>query len=342
MAKLDLTKVKKVVKNNYKSIIGVVVALILGALLGTGTTQVVMQTNDNGETTVVVENSFSMELADEQKPAVIENSDGQLETVDLPTVEEIEGNQSIETDETKVDLGQGAYYDISTPQAFRDNVYNKCIDADGLFGSQCVDLYAVYNLAYANRWLDVCGTGAARGLWDCRDKNAGEEYELIYDPTQLQAGDWVIFNGGQYGHVGMAMGPFNNGYVALLGENQGGASCNGGGAAANIINMSTKTFLGAFRPKIYIQPEPEQPKEEQPATIPITGCLEWYVNKGDTMSGIMLNCEGTVVYGEAMNKYADSWVSRYIKPGQTVYQGWKSPSGVGLYATDTIDHNVGN
>lgn len=340
MASVDFTKLIDKIKQNYKSIIGAVLVLLVGGLLGAGATNITMKPSEDGKTTeVVIENSFSMELSEDQKPALVETEEGTIVEVSAPTVEEIDGNQLIEQDESKIDLGQGAYYDVSSPQAFRDSVYGRCIDVDGLYGAQCVDLYAAFNLAYANRWVDVCGTGAARGLWDCRDKNAGDEYELIYDPTQLQAGDWIIFNGGQYGHVGMAMGPFNDGYVALLGENQGGSACNGGGAAANIINMSTKTFLGAFRPKAYIVPEPEPQPDP---VIPITGCLEWYVNKGDTMSGIMLSCEGTVVYGEAMNKYADSWVSRYIKPGQTVYQGWKSASGVGLYATDTIDHKIGD
>ena len=208
---------------------------------------------------------------------------------------------------------------------------------DGYFGSQCVDLYAAFQLSYANRWPDVCGTGAARGLWDCKEQNAGEEYELIYDPNALQAGDWVIFGGGQYGHVGMALGPTTNGYVALLGENQGGAFCNGGGAATNIINMSTKTFLGAFRPKIYVVPE--EPKVEP--VIPFSNCVQWHLEKGDTLSKIMLECENTVVYGQAMDDYAKTWFSMVYVPGQSVYDGWyKSQNGVGLYEGDDIEHRV--
>ena len=53
----------------------------------------------------------------------------------------------------------------------------------------------------------------------------------------------------------MALGKPNKGYVALLGENQGGTSCADGGSATNIINISLKTFKGAFRPKIYDLPK---------------------------------------------------------------------------------------
>ena len=51
--------------------------------------------------------------------------------------------------------------------------------------------------------------------------------------------------------------------------------------------------------------------------IPITGCVQWYVEHGDTMSKIMLECENTVVYGEPMNEY-EKLVFNDIKPGQSV------------------------
>ena len=58
------------------------------------------------------------------------------------------------------------------------------------------------------------------------------------------------------------------------------------------------------------------------------------------MSGIMLACENTVVYGEAMDAYAKTWYSLKVKPEQSVYDGWKSESGVGLYAGDDIEHRT--
>ena len=317
----------KNIKNIFiKTLIPTTIALLAGFGIHVAITH-----TETGET--VIDISATIELAKEQVPTILETSDGEVE-VSVPTVELVESNQII--DEGELDFGQGEWHDISTPEAYKNSVYGKCIDLDGKWGSQCVDGFADYNYQYTGRWLSTCGTGSARGLWDCAEYNAGTEYELITDPLALQAGDWIIFDGGQYGHVGMALGRYNNGYIALLGENQGGTPCPGGGSAFNIINMSLKTFKGAFRPKIYIKPEPTP----EPI-IPITGCVEWWVEKGDTMSKIMLECENTVVYGEPMNEYAKTWYSLIYKPGQSVYEGWQSDTGVGLYAGDEIEHKVG-
>ena len=82
----------------------------------------------------------------------------------------------------------------------------------------------------------------------------------------------------------MALGPVKNGYVALLGENQGGRACEGGGAATNIINISIKNLIGFYRPKAYIKPEPKPTPTPAPTPAP-TG--ETYkVKKGDTLGGI--------------------------------------------------------
>lgn len=325
----------KKIKEKAMAILIIALMLVAGGLLNAN---LQMELNKTDETTeLVVKSDFSITLSEEQKPALVENSEGELEEVSVPTVEEIDGNQVLAPEGELPNLGEGAYYDISSPQAFRDATYGKCIDMDGYYGSQCVDLAAAFWLSYANRWPSVCGTGSAYGLWDCREQNAGVEFDLILDPTQVKTGDITVFGGGANGHVGVAMGPEHDGYIALLGENQGGTPCAGGGAATNIINMSTKTFLGAFRPKIYIVPE--EPKEE-PA-IPFSHCVQWHLEQGDTLSKIMLECENTVVYGQAMDDYAKTWFSMVYAPGQSVYDGWyKSQNGVGLYAGDDIEHRL--
>lgn len=312
-----------------KDIIIKTITPVLIALLASVGINIAITKNNQGE--LKIEVGATIELSKEQKPAIMETSDGEIE-VNLPTVEMIDANQTI--DDSELDFGQGEWHDTSSPEAYKNSVLGKCIDLDGKYGSQCVDGFADFNYQYTGRWLSTCGTGSARGLWDCREYNARDDYILITDPNSLQAGDWIIFDGGQYGHVGMAMGYNNNGYISLLGENQGGESCMGGGSAFNIINMSLKTFKGAFRPKIYIKPDPK------PEPIPISGCVLWHVKRGDTMSKIMLDCEGTVKYGEAMDNYAKSWYSLIYKPGQSVYDGWNSKTGVGLYAGDDIEHRV--
>lgn len=267
-----------------------------------------------------------------------------IDGYDVPTVESVESSNPVaETEDNECgdneECGRGATYpslNISSPQAFANDVLGKCIDVDGHYGAQCWDLASAYFLNYAGRILTTCGTGSAKGTIadGCWQKNAGNEFTMVWDKTQIQPGDIAVYSSGQWGHIGMAMGTYNNGYFTLLGQNQGGKPCNGGGSSANIINLSTKDFIGAFRPNIYIKTEPETP------SLPVSNCVLWHVQRGDTMSKIMMECEGTIKYGEIMNEYAKTWYSLVIKPGQSVYDGWTSPSGVGLYEHDDIEHRV--
>ena len=79
------------------------------------------------------------------------------------------------------------------------------------------------------------------------------------------------------------------------------------------------------------QPTPE------PTPEPVASCDVINVVKGDTLGAIMKKCEGYVQYGVAMDEYAKTWYSTKVKPGQSVYDGWHSNTGVGLYAGDTIE-----
>lgn len=329
-------KIKDYLKYNYKAIIKYLVIIIMSIITGVGI-DIVIQSNEDGE--LIIDASFSMHLSPDQQPALIEIEGGEQVIVeDIVTVEEIDGNQLAEECLEGEECGLGSYIYAPTETfiTFKDYTLGNCYNVDGYYGSQCWDLASVYWMNYTEdgRFLSTCGTGAAKGAWNCKEQNAGTEFELIYNASEIQAGDWVIFGSGKYGHVGMALGSNNNGYVSLLGTNQGGLACEGGGSATNIINISLKSFIGAFRPKSYIKLEPD------PTPIPVSGCTKWHVEKGDTMSKIMLECENTVVYGEAMNEYAKTWYSLIVKPGQRVYDGWNSQSGVGLYAGDDIEHRL--
>ena len=327
-----MTKVSFKDKLDWKGILSIIISVMVGILGGYGFSLTISQ---NPETKEIIVETNNIELSEDQTRAtLIENENGDIEEIEAVTVEAVENNQSIVECGEDEECGRGWYVDTSSPQTFKSAVYSSCVDTDGYYGSQCWDLGNLFWQNYAGRTLSTCGTGAAKGTWNCKEQNAGDEFELITDPTSLQAGDWIIFTNGTYGHIGMAMGSYNDGYIALLGTNQGGASCSGGGSSANIINISLKNFGGAFRPKSYIpEPEPEP-------TIPISGCVKWHVEQGDTMSKIMLDCENTIVYGEAMNNYAKTWYSLIYKPGQSVYDGWQSKSGVGLYAGDDIEHRT--
>lgn len=321
-------------KISLKSILAVVATLLLGLVIGKVTTTTITPETDGN---IIVESGFTMELSEEQVPTILETANGEVEVIEAPTVESVDGNNLIDECGENEECGKGWWVDTSTPEAFKNAVLGQCIDTDGHYGSQCWDLANLYWQNAADRTLSTCGTGAAKGTINCWEQNAGNEFEMIWEPTQLKSGDIVVFTNGVYGHIGMALGSYNNGYIALLGTNQGGAACLGGGSAANIINISLKNFGGAFRPKSYIvKEEPKEEVQEEVSTPTVDKCTEWQVQAGDTMSSIMLACRGEVEYGNAMDDYANSWQSVNTKPGQTVYTGWNSETGVGLYAGDVI------
>lgn len=315
---------------SWKHLVATIALLVFGLLAGGG---IGISLAPDG--TVTVASNYRIELADEQVPTLVENADGEIEELSAPTVELIDGQQDFA--EGELDFGQGSVsiHDLSSPDTYKNQVIGVCIDVDNKWGAQCVDLFADFHYNYTGRWLSNNGTGAAYGLWDARDYNAGDDYGLITNPEDLQPGDWVVFSGGEYGHVGMAVGYYNNGYIALLGENQGGTGCYGGGSAANIINMSLANFRGAFRPKIYVKPAPAPEPEPEPI-VPEVDYNSYEVKEGDTLSEIMAELEGYVEYGETMENYAKTWRSTIIIPGQTIYDGWTSGTGYGLFAGDII------
>lgn len=319
-------------KKSYQNIIKRVLNILLILITAISVTVSCAITINNGkpEVNVTAQIELSDDIFDENGKLIIEN---------LPTIEDIDGTQIPEG----MEAGQGYYVDITTPQSFIDATYGQCIYLNNPYGSQCYNTTALLMENQVGYYPSTCGTGGAKGIWDCRDYNArgnGETYyDLINNPEDLRPGDIWVSHNGEWGHTGMVAGyPFRkNGilYVPLYSTNQGGKNCELGGQASNIINMSVATFSGALRwsgwNHLYDQPEP---------TIPISNCMKWHVEQGDTMSKIMLECENTVVYGEAMDNYAKSWYSLIIKPGQSVYDGWHSENGVGLYYNDDIGHKI--
>ena len=243
--------------------------------------------------------SATIEYTPVELPAYITDDQGEIveineiEGEEIPTVEEVDGGQFEDAD-TGVSTLDGEYEDLgaaveivdaSSPEAFKNATLGRCLYGNNRFGAQCVSLSRVFWKSYADRDVSTCGTGMAKGMMNCADQNAGNDFVVYWKESynEIQAGDWLIFDGGQYGHVGMALGPVTNGYVALLGENQGGRPCQGGGAATNIINISIKNLIGFYRPKAYIKPAPAP----TPAPTPTPEPRESYtVKKGDTLGGI--------------------------------------------------------
>ncbi len=338
-----------------KKLIGCIiggVALVAAAIAGA----VVNINIENGK--VKAEIIYSQEA---QTPEIVEGLDkveyGQgeikVEGETIPTVESVDatGPQVNPEDETPTDCpegeecGRGAaypYVDTSTPQAFLNATLGGCYDVDGHFNEQCWDYAALFTLNYAGRTFYTCGTGAAKGAFadGCWQKNAGNEFVFTTNPADIIPGAIVGFNNGTFGHVGVATGYYNNGYVTLAGQNQGGRLCPGStmGARVNIINISLKYFAGAFIPKSYI-PKPEPKPEPTPAPV-VDQCKVWNVKRGDTLGKIMKTCKGEIKWGEAMNEYARHWYSTTFKVHLTVYDGWASANGVGLFAGDTIEYRT--
>lgn len=319
-------------------IIGLVIA-VLTALAG-GAVGVNIA-SENGS--VKIDGTFNLELSDEQVPAIIEDDQGDLvEDDSIPTVEEIDGGGLFEDIDTGVsalttdiynDLGAIESVDTSSVEAFKRSVLGRCIIANNIYGAQCVSLARAFWWDYAGFDVSTCGTGLAKGMMDCWEQNAGDKFKTIWSITDIQAGTWVITGGSYTGHICMALGPAVNGYVACLGENQGGASCgaNVGGSATNVINLSVKNFIGGYTPLDYIVPESQPEPKPEPIT---NACDAIHVKAGDTMGDIMKRCEGKIEWGDVMNAYANDWISEAT--GKSVYYGWTHGSGYGLLAEDTI------
>lgn len=279
-----------------KKLIGYIiggVAVLAGAISGA----VVNITIENGKTSATItyaEEATTPELT--QGLDGIEYGQGEIKAdgEEIKTVEAVESNGPVtevnnENCPEGEECGRGAYVpelDISSPQAFANQTLGVCIDVDGYFGAQCWDSMAAFFINYTGHTLYTCGTGAAKGTIadGCWQQNAGDDFTMIWDATQIQPGDIAVYSSGTWGHIGMAMGYYNNGYFTLLGQNQGGAPCEGGGAAGNIINLSTRDFIGAFRPNIYIVPEPEPEPEPEPINE-----VEYTYVKGDYFSKVLVN-----------------------------------------------------
>lgn len=288
--------------------------------------------------------TFSIIMGNQDKKLTITTNLELAEVDEIPLVKDIDGGEIYDlehlSDEEKENAVRGYTVDISTPETFMAATWNQCIYLNNPYGSQCYNTTALLMENQVGYYPSTCGTGGAKGIWDCKEENARgngvTHYDLIYNPEELRIGDIWVSHNGVFGHTGMVAGdPFYEGgvlYVPLYSTNQGGRNCDGGGQATNIINISVNTFSGGLRWTgwDYLFPEPVTP-------IPISGCSLWNVKQGDTMSKIMMDCENTLHYGEIMDNYAKTWYSLIVKPNQSVYDGWHSESGVGLYANDTIE-----
>lgn len=151
-----------------------------------------------------------------------------------------------------------------------------------------------------------------------------KNYGWKYTDTPVEG---AIGSGGfntTYGHTAM--------YLYSTGSNS--AMVND----ANYIPLKVSTHNMNISGWVWVVPadyQPEPTPTPSPQPTPVSSCTTWKLSRGDTLSKIMKSCKGYVNWSE-MNNYAKHWYSTYYRPNQSVYSGWNSGSGVGLYAGDTI------
>lgn len=239
-----------------KAIIVALLGLAVGLPVGITITPKTDGETKTVEVEVKVDTGGAVEFGTTDEPVQVEEPvNVLLDQEDIKTVETVDGGK-IESF-----AGRGAFYRTDTYEHFIEDTVNKCVIEGNPYGAQCVSLAQAFWTNYAGYGLDLCGTGAARGMVACADNNARDKFLFSTNPADIIPGAAVVFDGGTWGHVGFAAGYPNNGYVALYGENQGGKLCDEGGSQPNIINKSLKDFLGVFIPIDYIpQPEPEVPE----------------------------------------------------------------------------------
>lgn len=155
----------------------------------------------------------------------------------------------------------------NTYLAWKNAVAGNGYDADGHYGDQCWDLCAEfwYNVGFPTGYPLTGPNHSAYECWTVNRNNnisyGGTQYfDLIDNLANVKQGDVVVFNhnsDNSAGHIGFAdedYNPSKNGYIAILGQNQGSggvppAIANpAGGTTANVKDLYVQVdFLGAFR-----------------------------------------------------------------------------------------------
>lgn len=254
MATKKKTTKKTTKKGEKGSLLKLILPLVLAVCGGLGVTLAITLPK-GGKVEVTIDYS---------KEPVMTGDEGEY-VEEIPTVEEIDGGGMFQ-DSTGDEDGTSLYYDLgsveevdtSSVEAFVESTIGRCLVFGNYWGAQCVSLARGFWLDYAGYDVSTCGTGLAKGMMNCADENARDKFKVIWKTEDVQEGTWIVLDGSRTGHICMALGKVNGGYVTCLGENQGGHACDYGigGAATNIINVSVKNFIGGYTPLDYIEPEP--------------------------------------------------------------------------------------
>ena len=109
---------------------------------------------------------------------------------------------------------------------------------------------------------------------------------------------------------------------------------------ANFVPLTVATHNMNIEGWVWVVPGSYEPEPEPEPVPPVPEPIKCDIRKviaGDTLSAIMLEREGYIDWS-AMNDYAKKWHSIDYKLTESVYDGWISENGVGLFAGDTIEY----
>ena len=300
------TKITKLITSHIALFIWFGVAILCTIFILSGTRA------DNGSITL----DGSEAKIEEYTEKFIENSNDALYRImneDAPTDEE-----TIKANEDAQGLGGSTTLNTVISRRLPDG------NNDNGKGWQC-SKYTAY-LATGRR--EYSSTHSDYGPVNGKDvaswlvKNYGWKY--IETPVE-----GAIGSGGfntTYGHTAM--------YLYSTGSNS--AMVND----ANYVPLTVSTHNMNISGWVWVVPDdytptPKPDPTPSPEPTPVSSCTTWKLERGDTLSKIMKTCKGYVNWSE-MNTYAQHWYSTYYRPNQSVYSGWNSGTGIGLFAGDTI------
>lgn len=164
---------------------------------------------------------------------------------------------------------------IDTYDNFRNATMGNGYDIDGYYGYQCWDYgallwgnigrYGHEGTQYAYPYLQTGPEGYAYEIWtQSRIVNAGNQFDLINNLSDVKRGDLVILDKGRFvgdvsGHDAYADEDYNGSTTMwLVGQNQESPSATVGHVVTR-DQMDVSKFLGAFRYKKWITPPPPPP-----------------------------------------------------------------------------------
>lgn len=154
---------------------------------------------------------------------------------------------------------------VDTYDSLRAAIIGNGYNADYLYGFQCWDIIseAYYNFGWGTNY-PITQSGGDGQAWMCwtysKFLNSGNGISLIYNLSEVERGDIVVFDGtisNPAGHIAFADEDYDgSGYLWCIGQNQGGTPLPEGGTVVTRNHLTCNEFLGAFRYDAWHQTPP--------------------------------------------------------------------------------------